>query len=99
MLCDHVRKLQLKAYEQPVDYEDEDGGDDDGSLGWLLRELMALLSPRFPPAALALHQLAEAADITDAGINRREMSFRVVIRHKTEMSVTVENTLRKDWPP
>lgn len=27
---------------------------------------MALLSPRFPPAALALHQLGEAEDVTDA---------------------------------
>lgn len=51
---------------------DEDGGDDgddddDDSVGWLLRELMALLCPRFPPAALALHQLGEADDVTDAG--------------------------------
>lgn len=27
---------------------------------------MALLSPRFPPAALALHQLGAAEDVTDA---------------------------------
>ncbi|CAN0069959.1 unnamed protein product, partial [Scytosiphon promiscuus] len=68
MLCDHVRKLQEMAYEGMRDYRDVDDDDekDDRSLGWLLRELMALLSPRFPPAALALSQLAEAEDVTDA---------------------------------
>lgn len=35
--------------------------------GWLMSELMSLLSPRFPPAALALIQLAEAEDVTEAG--------------------------------
>lgn len=74
MLCDHVRKLQLMAYEDRMHYGDEDGGgDDESSLGWLLRELMGLLSPRFPPAALALHQLAEAQDITDAGEPRGKL--------------------------
>ncbi|CAN0464304.1 unnamed protein product, partial [Ectocarpus sp. 12 AP-2014] len=31
-----------------------------------MSELMSLLSPRFPPAALALVQLAEAEDVTEA---------------------------------
>lgn len=36
-------------------------------MGWLLRELMALLSPRFPPAALALQQLGKSDDVTEGG--------------------------------
>lgn len=33
---------------------------------WLLREIMRLLNPTFPPAALALHELALNRDVTDA---------------------------------
>lgn len=36
------------------------------TVGWLLREIMALLNPRFPPAALCLDMLAEGKMVTDA---------------------------------
>eukprot|EP00752_Nemacystus_decipiens_P013348 g11818.t1 len=53
--------------DDDYDYDDDDDDDDDDDTeGWLQRELMALLSPRFPPAALALQQLVAADDVTDA---------------------------------
>lgn len=77
MLCEHLRELQQEdgGYIYGGDSSsyagsnDSSTGDDDydDTPGWLQRELMALLSPRFPPAALALQQLMEADDVTDAG--------------------------------
>ena len=52
------------------DDDDDDDDDDNDAYNtsiWLQRELMALLTPRFPPAALALDQLIDAEDVTDAG--------------------------------
>eukprot|EP00903_Cladosiphon_okamuranus_P014066 g13074.t1 len=72
MLCDHVQELQRMGRGYCSTRHFHRGGvsgDDNGDgemVGWLMRELMALLSPRFPPAALCLDMLGEGELVTDA---------------------------------
>lgn len=42
------------------------GDGEEGTIGWVMRELVSLMSPSFPPAALALHQLLENDGVTEA---------------------------------
>ena len=51
VLCTHLRNAQ----------EDEEN-----TTGWMMGELMSLMSPSFPPVALALHQLRDAKGVTEA---------------------------------
>ena len=60
VLLGHLRKVQNEVDE---DEDEEDGKD---STDWLMRELLSLMSPSFPPVALALHQLRDEASVTEA---------------------------------
>lgn len=72
MLCHHLRGLQESETPPEHSGNDSDGGahrtkiQDSETPKWLLRELLRLLNPTFPPAALALHELAASRDVTDA---------------------------------
>lgn len=56
MLCDNLDDIRGDI---PNSYNDDNGDQDGGDgMGWLMREVMTLLNPRFPPAALALERMS-----------------------------------------
>lgn len=77
MLCKLVRDIQQAQL----------GTDHEGLYsGWLMTALMSLLSPRFPPAALALVQLAEAEDVTEAGKKSKKKKKGKQVENKRKES-------------
>lgn len=72
MLCYHLGNLQQGRIPPKHIAKTNDGVaehtkvQDSETPEWLLRELLRLLNPTFPPAALALHELAAVRDVTDA---------------------------------
>lgn len=60
MLLNHLREVE----EEWCEDEDEEEGKD--TTDWLMRELLSLMSPSFPPVALALHQLRDVGGVTEA---------------------------------
>ena len=60
MLLRHLRGVQAEGDEE----EDEEEGKD--TTDWLMRELLSLMNPSFPPVALALHQLRDSEGVTEA---------------------------------
>ncbi|CAM9170968.1 unnamed protein product, partial [Laminaria digitata] len=90
VLLDH---LQDEKDEWDEDKDEEEEGKD--TTHWLMRELLSLMSPSFPPVALALHQLRDHAGVTEAecacllqclwGLTReivpREVIDRCVLEH------------------
>lgn len=65
-LCQHLRKLPEDSVGSCTSdgYTGEYG--DNEMLRWVMKALMTLLTPGFPPAALALDQLSRALYVTEA---------------------------------
>lgn len=63
--CLYMLLNQLRKFKKEWD-KDEDEEESKNTTDWLMRELLSLMNPSFPPVALALHQLRDGHGVTEA---------------------------------